>query len=139
MEERCQGRVGLDLNWMLTAFADQVPSVAHAVVVSADGLPLAISKGLPPERVDQFAAITSGLVGLTQGAARAFSGGLVTQTVVEMQQGTLILMTIGDGSVLAVLAGSDCDMGLVAYQMALLAERAGRSLTADARSVHPPR
>ena len=27
-----------NLNWLITNFADQVPGVAHTVVVSADGL-----------------------------------------------------------------------------------------------------
>ena len=49
----------------------------------------------------------------------------VTQTVVEMVRGFLFVMAISDGSVLAVLASSDCDMGLIGYEMALLVERAG--------------
>ncbi len=114
-----------DLNWLITDFVDRVPSVAHAIVVSADGLPLASSDGIPPDRVDQLGAVTSGLTSLTQGAARVFEGGLVTQTVVEMQQGLLLVMAINDGSCLAVLASSDSDMGLVAYEMTLLVERVG--------------
>ena len=112
------------------AIADDV---AHAIVVSADGLPLAFSHGFPPDRVDQLAAVTSGLTSLTQGASRVFEGGSVTQTVVEMQRGLLLVMAISDGSSLAVLASADCDMGLVAYEMALLVERVGRALTPDMR------
>ena len=105
-----------DLNWLITNFADRVPSVAHAIVVSADGLPLAFSSGFPQDRADQLAAVTSGLISLTQGASRVFEGGPVTQTVVEMRQGLLLVMAISDGSSLAVLCSSDCDMGLVAYE-----------------------
>ena len=47
-------------------------------------------------------------------------------------------MAISDGSSLAVLAAADCDMGLVAYEMALLVERVGRALTPQSRSVFPP-
>jgi predicted regulator of Ras-like GTPase activity (Roadblock/LC7/MglB family) len=118
-----------DLSWLLTNFVERVPAVAHAVVVSSDGLPLACSQGFPPDRVDQLAAVTSGLTSLTHGAARVFEGGTVTQTVVEMQRGLLIVMSISDGSALAVLAAADCDMGLVAYEMTLLVERVGRALT----------
>jgi predicted regulator of Ras-like GTPase activity (Roadblock/LC7/MglB family) len=57
----------------------------------------------------------------------------VTQTVVEMERGLLLVMAVSDGSSLAVLASADCDMGLVAYEMALLVERVGRSLTPDMR------
>lgn len=122
-------RPAQDLNWLITNFAEQVPSVGHAIVVSADGLPLAFSEGLPPDRVDQLAAVTSGLTSLTQGAAKIFEGGAVAQVVVEMQQGLLILMSIGAGSSLAVLAAAECDLGLVAYEMTMLAERARGALT----------
>jgi predicted regulator of Ras-like GTPase activity (Roadblock/LC7/MglB family) len=126
-------RPGQDLNWLISAFADRVPSVAHALVVSSDGLPLAFSHGLPPERVDQLAAVASGLTSLVEGAARIFGGGAVNQTVVEMRQGLLIVMSVTGGSTLAVLATSDCDMVLVAYEMALLADRTWRALTPEPR------
>jgi len=126
-------RPGQDLNWLVTAFTDRVPSVAHALVVSSDGLPLAFSQGLPPERVDQLAAVASGLTSLVEGAARIFGGGAVNQTVVEMRQGLLIVMSVTGGSTLAVLAAADCDMGLVAYEMALLADRTWHALTPGSR------
>jgi hypothetical protein len=127
-----------NLSWLLTNFVERVPAVAHAVVVSSDGLPLACSDGFPQDRVDQLAAVTSGLTSLTQGAARVFEGGVVTQTVVEMRRGLLIMMTISDGSSLAVLAAPDCDMGLVAYEMALLVERVGHVLTPEIRNSEFP-
>jgi len=122
-----------DLNWLITNFVERVPAVAHAIVVSADGLPLAFSEGFPPDRADQLAAVASGLSSLTQGAARVFEAGSVIQTVVEMEGGLLLVMTISNGSSLAVLAASDCDMGLVAYEMTLLVERVGRALTPGPR------
>ena len=127
-----------DLNWLVTNFVERVPAVAHAIVVSSDGLPVVSSQGFPPDRVDQLAAVTSGLTSLTTGAARIFEGGGVAQTVVEMHRGLLIVMAISDGSSLAVLASADCDMGLVAYEMALLVERVGRALTPQLRSTLPP-
>jgi uncharacterized protein len=125
-----------DLNWLVTNFAGRVPGVAHAVVVSADGLALAVSDGFPPERADQLAAVTSGLTSLTQGASRLFQAGVVVQTVVEMQAGLLVVMAISNGASLAVLAASACDLGLVAYEMTLLVERAGQVLTPAARTVN---
>jgi predicted regulator of Ras-like GTPase activity (Roadblock/LC7/MglB family) len=127
-----------DLNWLITNFVEQVPDVAHAIVVSSDGLPMAYSQGFPPDRVGQLAAVTSGLTSLTQGGSRVFEGGAVTQTVVDMQRGVLIVMAISDGSSLAVLAPVDCDMGLVAYEMALLVERVGSALTPQVRGAQSP-
>ena len=109
----------------------------HALVVSSDGLPLAFSQGLPPDRVDQLAAVTSGLTSLVDGASRIFECGPVSQTVVEMRYGLLIVMAVTGGSTIAVLADSDCDMGLVAYEMALLADRTCHVLTPDPREPSP--
>ena len=132
-------RSAQDLNWLVTNFVERVPAVAHAIVVSSDGLPMAHSEGFPLDRVDQLAAVTSGLTSLTQGASRVFEGGTVTQTVVDMQRGLLIVMAISDGSSIAVLAAADCDMGLVAYEMAMLVERVGGALTPQARGAQSPR
>ena len=63
------------------------------------------------------------------GAARVFQGGRVIQTAVEMEAGLFVVMTISNGSSLAVLAAAECDLGLVAYEMSLLVERVGRELT----------
>ena len=120
--------------WLVDSFVQQVPGVAHAVVVSADGLLLVPSSGLPRDRADQLAAVTSGLVSLTQGAARCFDAGGVVQTVVEMERGIVLTMAISDGSSLAVLASPSCDIGLIGYEMTLLVDRAGKLLTTELRA-----
>src|SRR5258707_15623568 len=107
-------RPAQDLNWLITNFVERVASVAHAIVVSSDGLPMAFSHGFPADRVDQLAAVTSGLTSLTQGASRGFEGGAVTQAVVEMQGGPLVVMAVRGGARLAVVAAAGCDMCLVA-------------------------
>jgi uncharacterized protein len=120
--------------WLVDSFVARVPGVAHAVVVSADGLLLVASSGLPRDRADQLAAVTSGLVSLTQGAARCFEAGGVVQTVVEMERGIVLTMSISDGSSLAVLASPSCDIGLIGYEMTLLVDRAGKLLTPELRA-----
>ena len=118
-----------DLNWLVTDFVGRVPDVAHAVIVSSDGLVVAVSAGFPENRAERLAAVTSGLASLAQGAASIFEAGGVNQTVVEMDAGVLVVMTISHGASLAVLAGPDGKMGLIAYEMTLLVERAGRMIT----------
>jgi uncharacterized protein len=110
------------------------PGVAHALVVSADGLPVAVSQRLDRPKADQLAAIASGLASLTQGGARLIEGGLVKQTVVEMDRGLLVVMAISDGSCPAVLAGSSCDVGVVAYEMTVLVSGTGEVLTPSLRA-----
>jgi uncharacterized protein len=128
-----------DLNWLITAFTQRVPSVAHAAIVSASGLPLASSDELDADHVDQLSAVASGLVSMVQGTARLFDGGLVTELVVVMEQGVMVLRPISDTSVLAVLAAGDCDLGAVSYEMVLLGERAGATLAPAAHHRHPAR
>ncbi len=116
---------GDSLDWLLSNFAREVPGVSHAVLVSVDGLLVAASEHLPPERADQFAAVSSGLASLAAGAAQLFEGGRVLQSVVEMQNGYLLLMRVGDGSQLAALAAASGDIGQIGYEMAVLVERVG--------------
>jgi len=97
-----------DLNWLVSEFAVRVADVAHAAVVSADGVPLALSEDIPEEFSEQLAAITSGLASLMQGAARIFEAGMPS---------------------LAVLASPDCDTDLISYEMSLLVEAVGEVLT----------
>lgn len=122
-----------DLDWLVTRFVDEVTDAAHAILVSPDGLLMAASANMPGERGEQLAAVSSGLASLGVGAARLFEGGAVLQTVVEMEQGYLMLMSIGDGSNLAVLTQGSADIGQVGYEMALLVERVGRNVQARAR------
>jgi predicted regulator of Ras-like GTPase activity (Roadblock/LC7/MglB family) len=122
------------LDWLVSEFARQVSGVSHAVLVSVDGLLVAASEQLPTERADQLAAVTSGLASLSTGAAQLFEGGRVLQSVVEMQNGYLLIMRVGDGSHLATLAASHADIGQVGYEMAVLVERVGNVVSSSRRS-----
>jgi predicted regulator of Ras-like GTPase activity (Roadblock/LC7/MglB family) len=120
--------------WLVDDFVNRVAGVAHALVVSAEGMPMSASAYLPRDRADQLAAVASGLVSLAQGAARCFDAGQVVQTVVELERGIMLLMSISDGSSLAVLAAPTCDIGLVGYEMTLLVDRVGQQLTPHSRT-----
>jgi len=124
-----------DLNWLVTDFTLRVADVAHAVVVSADGVPLALSEGIPEDAAEQLAAITSGLASLIQGAARIFEAGLPTQALVDMQGGLMLIKAVSGGSTLAVLAAPGCDTDLVSYEMSRLVEAVGEALSPALRGV----
>jgi predicted regulator of Ras-like GTPase activity (Roadblock/LC7/MglB family) len=127
-------RQARDLSWLINAFAQRVPGVAHAIVVSSDGLLVALSDQLPRDSADQLAAVTSGLVSVTSGAARILEGDEVKQTVVEMGRGYFLVMSIRDGSILATLAAREADIGVVGYEMARLVKQAGEMLTPALRA-----
>lgn len=122
-----------DLDWVMSKFVEDVPDAAHAILVSADGLLMASSTSIPGERAEQVAAVSSGLASLAVGAARLFEGGAVMQTIVEMEMGFLMLMSVGDGSNLTVLTTEEADIGQVGYEMALLVDRVGQMIEAQAR------
>jgi uncharacterized protein len=118
-----------DLNWLVADFTARVVHVAHAIVVSSDGVPMALSDDIPRDFAEQLAAITCGLVGLIQGAARILDAGLATRVLVDMEGGLMLVMAMSDGSSLAVLAAPECDTDLVSYEMTLLVEAVGDVLT----------
>lgn len=123
-----------NVNWLVNNFVDQIPGVSEAVVVSSDGLPIASSRGLDRDAVDRFSAVASGLIGLSYGAAGRFGGGAVTEVIVEMENAFLFVTGISDGSLLAVVAEGDADIGMIGYEMAVLVEKAGTSLTPELRA-----
>ncbi|BBX71743.1 serine protease inhibitor [Mycolicibacterium psychrotolerans] len=123
------------LDWLVARFARETPGVSHAILVSADGLLVAASEHMPGERADQLAAVASGLASLSTGAAQLFDGGYVLQSVVEMENGYLLLMRVGDGSNLATLAARTADIGQIGYEMAILVERVGAVVASARRSM----
>ena len=79
----------------------------------------------------------AGFQSLARGASRHFAGGAVRQTIIEMESAFLFVMAAGQGACLAVLAAQDADVGLIAYEMAMLATRAGHCLTTPVRVATP--
>ena len=122
------------LDWLLADFTHETPGVTRALVVSADGLRLATSPGMTEELGDQLSAAASGLVSLAKGAARLLAAAPVTQTILEMAGGYLFVTTIDHGAALAVHADRNCDMGMIGYEMTMLANRVGHALTPGVRS-----
>jgi predicted regulator of Ras-like GTPase activity (Roadblock/LC7/MglB family) len=51
-----------------------------------------------------------------------------------MRSSFMFVTAAGHGACLAVLAAEDADVGLIAYEMAMLVTRAGKFLASPARS-----
>jgi uncharacterized protein len=126
-------RTATDLHWLLDELVDRIPEARQAAVLSADGLLIAASHGLSREDADHLAAVAAGFQSLAQGAGRHFGGGPVRQTIIEMESAFLFVTAAGQGACLAVLASDDADMGLVAYEMAMLVTRVGQYLATASR------
>ncbi|MET7319780.1 roadblock/LC7 domain-containing protein [Streptomyces sp. NPDC005549] len=138
-----------NLHWLLTNLVEEVPGIQSVAVVSSDGLLLLSSdpgrneearqvretpRAGPRGSAADLATVVSGVGSLTIGAARLMDFGTVKHTMVAMDEGSLFVMSISDGSLLGVHGSADCDMSVVAYHMALFVGRAGHVLTPELRT-----
>ncbi|MDR7278853.1 putative regulator of Ras-like GTPase activity (Roadblock/LC7/MglB family) [Catenuloplanes atrovinosus] len=123
-----------NLNWLLDDLINRVPTAHQAVVLSSDGLLMGASRSLSREDAEHMAAMAAGFQSLAKGASRHFGAGPVRQTVVEMEAAYLFVTAAGAGACLAVLAASDSDIGLIAYEMAMLVTRVGQTMSATQRT-----
>lgn len=122
-----------NVGWLIDNFVERTPGVQEAIVVSSDGLPMAMSKTLDRDAADRFAAVAAGLIGLAYGAAGRFGGGAVNEIIVEMEHAFLFVTGISDGSCLAVVADAGSDIGMIGYEMAVLVDRTATVLTPELR------
>jgi len=127
----------LGVNWLLDDLIERVPAAQEAVVLSVDGLLTAKSHRLSRTDAEHLAAIASGFAGLARAAGRHFRGGPVRQTIVEMEHAFLFVTAASNGSCLAVWSESDSDIGLLAYEMAMVVERIGHAIATPARQAVP--
>ncbi len=120
---------GTDLNWLLTAFTDRTPGVVESTVVSVDGLLIAASSGLDRATADRVAAVASSLASITRGASRVFDAGDLKQVMVAYDNGYIILTSLRDGAVLAVISTASSDIGLIGHEMRTLGQQVGTALS----------
>lgn len=120
-------------DWLLDELLTRVPQARCAVVLSVDGMLTASSAGLSRDDSEHLAAVAAGFSSLARGAGQRFRGGSVRQTIVEMEEAFLLVTAAGSGSCLAVLAAPDADLGVLAYEMTMLATRVGTHLATPSR------
>ncbi|GHH90325.1 roadblock/LC7 domain-containing protein [Streptomyces capillispiralis] len=138
-----------NLHWLLTNLVEEVPGILSVAVVSSDGLLLLSSdpsrnteareagggkRTGPRGSAADLATVVSGIGSLTIGTSKLMDFGPVKHTMVTMDEGSLFVMSISDGSLLGVHGSAECDMSVVAYHMALFVGRAGHVLTPELRS-----
>jgi uncharacterized protein len=118
-------------NWVLSSFVENVLGAEQALAVSSDGLLIGISETMPPGEADRLAAAITGLQSLSDGVARITAKGVLNRVVIDMEDGYLLVATIGATATLGVVTALDCDLGLVSYEMCMLIDRVGAQLTPD--------
>ena len=130
---------GEQLGWLLDNLVSQVANVRQALILSRDGLVVAMSSNMSREQGDRLSALAAGVQSLARGAGQQVGGGDVRQIVIEMDSAFMFVMAAGQGTCLAVLASAEANVGVMAYEMAMLVRRMGMHLTAAPRpAAHEP-
>ena len=124
---------GEQLGWLLDNLVSRVANVRQALVLSRDGLVVATSQNVSREEGDNLSALAAGVHSLARGAGRQVGGGQVRQTIIEMEFAFLFVIAAGKGTCLAVLTSAEPNVGLIAYEMAMLVRRMGKYLDAGPR------
>jgi predicted regulator of Ras-like GTPase activity (Roadblock/LC7/MglB family) len=95
---------------------------------------LGASETLERDDAEHLAALAAGFQSLARGAGQHFGGGAPRQTIIEMELGFLLVTGAGSGTCLAVVTGPGADLGLVAYEMAILVKRSGEHIRVNSRA-----
>ncbi len=130
---------GEQLGWLLDNLVSRVANVRQALLLSRDGLVVARSKNMSREEGDNLSALAAGVHSLARGVGKQVGNEEVRQTIIEMDSAFLFVMAAGQGTCLAVLASADANLGVMAYEMAMLVRRMGVHLSAGPRQAdHEP-
>lgn len=122
-----------ELNWLLDGLVERTAGANRAVVLSADGLLLGQSGNMSQPDAEHLSAMASAFQSLAKGTGRHFGGGEVRQTVVEMDHAYLLVTAAGAGACIAMLAGEEADLGMLAYETNLLVSQVSAALSAAPR------
>jgi predicted regulator of Ras-like GTPase activity (Roadblock/LC7/MglB family) len=77
---------------------------------------------------EAIAALTSSLASVSRGASLVIDGGVLQKVLVAYDNGFLLLTSLREGAVLAVLARSGSDVSFIGAEMVTLGERVGGHL-----------
>jgi predicted regulator of Ras-like GTPase activity (Roadblock/LC7/MglB family) len=116
-------------NWLVNQFATSTPEVIDAIAVSSDGLLIATSHKLDRANADRLAAITSAVISLAHGAGKVYELGTPNKVIIDLEGGYVLVSAISAGASLGVLASRACNLGNLAYEMAVFANRAGEVIS----------
>lgn len=114
---------------LLSHFAVHTPGVLDTVAVSSDGLLVDASATLDRADADRLSAIVSAIATLAASVSCVRDFGEPRKVVVDLDHGYLLVNAIGSELSLGVLARKDCDLGDVAYEIAILSNSVAEIVT----------
>ena len=120
-----------NVNWLLTQFLERTAGTEQALVVSSDGILIALASSLERSAAERVAAVVTGMRSLAEGAARLIDTGRMAQVIVEFDTRFLFVAAVSGGSTVGVVARRGSDLGLIGYEVAMLVQRVGTQLTPE--------
>jgi predicted regulator of Ras-like GTPase activity (Roadblock/LC7/MglB family) len=118
-----------DFTWLLTKFVQETTGVVDVIAVSSDGLLMAVAGQVERAASERLSAIVSGIASLAAGAGSSHGLGPLSKVIVDTEGGYLLIMAMGAGALLGVVASRGASLGTVAYEMALFINRINGILT----------
>jgi predicted regulator of Ras-like GTPase activity (Roadblock/LC7/MglB family) len=125
----------IDMTWMLDDLTVRVPEIEQVVMLSRDGLVVTSSSSLPREDAERLAAIAAGFYSLARGSAASLGGDQTRHIIVEMTGRFLVVAAAGPDGCIAAVAGAGARLGIIAYEITLLARRAAAHLPGPRRVI----
>jgi predicted regulator of Ras-like GTPase activity (Roadblock/LC7/MglB family) len=108
---------------ILDELAAALPGTEGVVLLSTDGLELAMSATTDPASATNLAAVAAGLHALAEAASRNSGGRRVDQSVVETDYRVLVVLPVAPGALLAVLFDAVNDLAGTQEKIAWFADR----------------
>ncbi|OIV38742.1 hypothetical protein BIV57_04130 [Mangrovactinospora gilvigrisea] len=123
------------LGWILDENILRLPRVHRALLLSADGLTAAASRGVDRDMADRLAAAVSGMQALSRQAAEFANCQAAPweQTMIQYADGYIIVMAAGRSTYLAVSTERGADLEAVVFAMDKTIDRLGKEMHLAAR------
>jgi predicted regulator of Ras-like GTPase activity (Roadblock/LC7/MglB family) len=103
------------------------PDIAEAAVISLDGLVIEALWQVDGDH-DQIGAMSAALIAVAKRAATVLERGALVQIAVDAAEGYVVLRTVGEDAILAVLTGHGVNLGMVFLVVARAAEQVAATL-----------
>nr|MDO8133712.1 roadblock/LC7 domain-containing protein [Candidatus Njordarchaeum guaymaensis] len=97
---------------LLKSMEASTPGIEASALVSIQGLPIVTAM---PQGVDDgvIAAMSAAILGVSERAARELTRGRLEQILIQGDTGYIILRRAGEEAILAVMAKSDSNLGMI--------------------------
>jgi len=125
----------IDITWLLDDLTGRMPEIEKVVMLSRDGLAVGSSSSLSREDAERLAAIAAGFYSLARGSTASLGGDQTRHIIVEMTGKFLLVAAAGPDGCIAAVADADARLGILVYEITLLARRASAHLPGPRRAV----